>query len=208
MTKKSTKKFKRSERIKFWFFLVLSLGIIACASKSKIENTSSNDFSENIDSLTFKTTSLFAKSLNKTVPEYQIEYGKSFSVSKNGYLNHFLIYDLTDTSSYYKYDAKHEFKIQKYHLYHYFPLDIQYSFSHIAFVGESEVTIFESINCTDRGDKVDDVFAFIKTRKSILQNYDTIIGNLAQYRKFGKYYSKDMMGQLQCDCEPCLQNEY
>lgn len=89
------------------------------------------------------------------------------------------------------------------HAYHFYALWPSVSFSHIAFFEPDTTVIFEAVNCTDRGDTVDDAVAYLRTRHP--ERWSAAVETrIRAYREAGDFGLTDpIVPSLLCACEIC-----
>jgi hypothetical protein len=77
------------------------------------------------------------------------------------------------------------------HVYHFAPVDLPFSFSHIVILNNGDLRIFRAINCRGRGETLDDVVEYVtellKDRKDLAE----IITRIKDYRKYGMFFTVD-----------------
>ncbi len=145
-----------------------------------------------------RTIKQLAKILNKSVPERKTLYRTGFDITDdNGSPAGFFIYDLTDTSNR-DVTSTGCIEFMENHIYHFAPFDYALSLSHILILENGRLEIFKSINCTDRGDKLEDVIAYINQKLAKDENKDEILERIKNYRKFGRYFKMDNYSELVC----------
>lgn len=142
--------------------------------------------------------------LNSSVPEYKSITENGFSNTSEGVTIGYTVRDLTDTTNVNKRtpdDKGDGIKFIENHFYHFVPVIMPMSYSHIAYLEDGNIKVFKSINCTDIGDDFDDFIAFAKTK---LIEKEDVLENLKNYRKFGEYLVEDNYGMtVNCECNPC-----
>lgn len=135
------------------------------------------------------------KALNKSVPENV--WGK-YGVTDNGNSPAgFFIFDLTDPSNK-DITSTGCIEFKRDHIYHFAPFDFAFSLSHIAVLENGKVKIFKSINCQDRGDKLEEVIAYLNQKLANDKNKDEILERVKNYKKYGKYFKMDNYSTLVC----------
>lgn len=149
----------------------------------------------------------FADFLNHAIPEYELSKGEKFFFDKeNCLVSRTRIYDLTDGSTSNTNSNRWDFKLEKNHVYYFYALDFNYAFSHIAYIAENgTLTFFESINCMDRGDNLQDVLEFLNEVLENNLNRDEIIKRVKNYWDYYSLTSDDgILIPMKCDCSPCI----
>ena len=77
------------------------------------------------------------------------------------------------------------------------------SFSNIAFFEPDTTVIFEAVNCTDRGDTVDDAVAYLRARHPERWS-EAYEARIRGYREAGDFRLTDaIVPSLLCACEIC-----
>lgn len=144
------------------------------------------------------------KILNKSAPEYKEIVDDGFSNIDGGIPIGYSVFDLTNPSNKSKKtpeDTGEGIEFIEGHFYHFSPVIMSMSYSHIAFFSKGEMITFSSINCLDKGDSFNSVLEFIKDKPSIKKE---VINNIKNYRRFGYYHIEDNYGMsINCDCDPC-----
>ena len=142
--------------------------------------------------------------LNSSVPEYKSINEMGFSNTDEGVTIGYTIRDLTDTTNVNKRtpdDMGDGIKFVENHFYHFVPVIMSMSYSHIAYLEDGNIKVFKSINCIDKGDDFDEFIAFAKTK---LKGNNDVLKNLKNYRDFGEYLIEDNYGMtVNCKCKPC-----
>jgi hypothetical protein len=158
---------------------------IASQQKKTISNCS-----ENPDKL-YNRQKLFEKLadiLNESVPEYAKVFKQRFAV-ENERGNSFFVYDLTDPSNNPSMTACIDFKNN--HIYHFAPQEFNFSFSHILILEDGKLKVFRSIDCWNRGDKLEDVISYVSKKLENNKDKDEIIERIKNFRKYGFYFYED-----------------
>lgn len=89
------------------------------------------------------------------------------------------------------------------HAYHFYSISSPVSFSNIAFFEADSTVLFESVNCTDRGDTVDDALEYIR-RWYPSRATEAYLDRIARYRHYGHFRLTDeIVPSLLCACEIC-----
>lgn len=136
-------------------------------TNSKISDTSSRQnfqCAENPDNIYQRKVVLdkIAEMLNVSIPEFEKENGLKIKVENENFYN-FYIYDLTDISNNNE-KNKSCIKFINNHVYHIYPGDYEYSFSHIVILEDGNLKVFKSVNCKNRGDKIEDAVMYLQTK--------------------------------------------
>tara|TARA_R100000789_G_C3013937_1_gene151986 strand:+ start:389 stop:922 length:534 start_codon:yes stop_codon:yes gene_type:complete len=171
--------------------LIISLALtFSCNIKSQVESTD----------ISLKDFELI---LNESIPEYRNYNDKGFTSLNNEIPIGYFVFDLTDVSNVSKRSPEDEgesIKFYEGHYYHFAPVIMSISYSHIAYIEDDELKVFKSINCKDKGDNLLSVQMFAQNKKS---NSDVMM-RIDNYRKYGRYYIEDNYGMsVNCDCDPC-----
>lgn len=133
--------------------------------------------------------------LNKSIPENV--WGK-YGIAENGDSPAgFFIYDLTDPSNK-VINSTECIEFKNNHMYHFAPFDYAFSLSHIVILENGKLKLFKSVNCKDRGDRLEDVIAYINQRLVNDKNKAEILERVKNYRKYGKYFNMDNFSSLIC----------
>jgi hypothetical protein len=74
-----------------------------------------------------------------------------------------------------------------------------YSFSHIIILEGGNLKVFRSINCRDRGDKLEGVIEYVTLKLAGDENKHEIIDRVINYRKYGRYVRMDNFSRLACE---------
>ncbi|MBF2020329.1 MAG: hypothetical protein IGR93_09560 [Hydrococcus sp. C42_A2020_068] len=179
-------------------FLWVSIFILAFTftSNGQVRNKCSANSDKLYDRK--KTIKQLAKTLNKSIPERKDVYRTGYDVTEDGKSPAgFFIYDLTDPSNK-DITSTGCIEFEKDHIYHFAPFDYAFSLSHIAILENGKLKIFKSINCKDRGDRLEDVIAYVNQKLANDRNKDEILERVKNYRKYGKYFKMDNYSTLVC----------
>lgn len=134
--------------------------------------------------------------LNSSIPEYKKIYSAGFYVDDEGAAT-FDVYDLVDVTNIESVRAgRHCIKFINDHVYHVYPADYGFSFSHIAILENGNLKVFKSINCRGKGDTVDDVIAYLK--KKGFYDRETL-ERVQRYREYGVYTRTDNYTRVRCE---------
>ena len=183
------------------FLLFFSFSVICQVSdKKQTENNMLQKCSANSDSLynRKKVIKSLAKILSKSIPERKRTYGTGYGIteSENSPAG-FFIYDLTDTSNR-DITSTGCIEFRENHIYHFAPFDYAFSLSHIVILENGNLKVFKSINCKDRGDKLEDVIAYLNKKLANDKNKDEILERVENYKQYGKYFKMDNYSTLVC----------
>jgi hypothetical protein len=107
----------------------------------------------------------------------------------------FFVIDLTDPSNRYvstQY-AKAEGCIDfiDNHIYHFSPVDLRFAQSHIGFLKNGKLKVFESINCEYSNNNLGKTINYANERLTNDKNRDEILTRLKNYRRYGVYFTVD-----------------
>jgi hypothetical protein len=131
---------------------------------------------------------------------------KSNSYYKEFSFMGFFVYDLTDPPNFYKSErqgVKEEGCINfiNHHLYHFAPASLPSSTSHILFLEDGKLKVFEAINCPWSKDKLTDVVRYVQEKPKDDQNKENTLTRLKHYRRYGTYWTVDST-EYTCGEEP------
>jgi hypothetical protein len=130
-----------------------------------------------------------AKILNRSVPEYRHVSSRGFYVGdERG--GKFFVHDLTDPSNK-DTSLKDCIDFKNHHIYHFAPIAHHFSLSHIVILEDGKLKVFRSINCKDRGDKLEDVIGYLNQKLMNDKDKDEILDRVRNYRKYGIYVKID-----------------
>lgn len=147
--------------------------------------------SENLDKLynREKVLEQLANILNRSVPEFAEVVNKPFAV-KNERGNFFFVYDLTDPLNKSSLTTTCIDLINN-HIYHFAPIEYNFSFSHIVILEDGSLKVFKSIDCWNRGDKLENVISYVSRKLEGKTDKDKIIERIKNFRKYGMYFYED-----------------
>ncbi|MBK9214289.1 MAG: hypothetical protein IPM59_01605 [Chloracidobacterium sp.] len=112
--------------------------------------------------------------------------------------NGFFVWDLTEpTNKQASLLERVEFKNK--HIYHFAFIDLPFSFSHIAVLEDGRLKIFKSINCKGKGDRLEDVVAYVNEQLKNDKNKAEIIKRVKNYREYGSYAAFNGQSKPQCE---------
>jgi hypothetical protein len=138
----------------------------------------------------------FSGILKKSLPKDAVFYGMLHEDWEGTRLR-FFVQDLTDPNNIYS-DIKLQSKKRSscirfadQHVYHFSPFFIPFSFSHIAFLDNGELKVFKLLNCDGKGDRLQDVLAYLDEKLKNNKDRDEVISRVKDYRKFGSYFTID-----------------
>jgi hypothetical protein len=135
----------------------------------------------------------FARILEDSVPEI-----KDQLYVRDERSGRFKIHDLTnpDNNDTTNYDNCVDFING--HVYHVYPSEYIYSFSHIIILEDGKFKVFKSLNCKSRGDSIETVITYLNQKLDSETGKDEIIERVKNYRKYGSYLRICRMEVLQC----------
>lgn len=136
--------------------------------------------------------------LNTSIPEYRAKLGFGFKVENEEPVG-FGIYDLTDTSNKYL-DENDCINFIDGHVYNVFPFSHRYSLNHIIILESKVLTNFNSVNCVDRGNTIEDVSEYLD--RKISDNdpaKEVLLNQVKNYRKFGRYVRVGPLSKILCE---------
>lgn len=123
--------------------------------------------------------------LNQSIPEYPKAFKRGFyAEAEKGF--GFFVVDLTNPAN----------KQMKWtdcvdfvdgHVYHVAPFDGYYSLSHIVIPEEGHLRVFKTVNCPDRGDRIEDAISYVSAKLSNDKKRQQILNRLRNYGKYGFY---------------------
>jgi hypothetical protein len=127
--------------------------------------------------------------LNRSIPEYSEANPKGFYTDNENGIDFFVV-DLTNPSN------KNVLlgdcvDFIKGHVYHVAPPQAPYSLSHIVILEEGRLKVFRSINCPDRGDRLEDAIKYVSALLANDKKRNQIINRIRHYKRYGYYYSMD-----------------
>lgn len=123
--------------------------------------------------------------LNHSIPEYPKVKGKGFySNSENGI--GFFVVDLMNPLNK-DLTLSDCVEFINGHVYHVAPQQAAYSLSHIVILEEGKLKVFRSINCPERGDRLEDVINYVSAKLAGDKNREQVIDRVRNYRKYGFY---------------------
>lgn len=131
----------------------------------------------------------------KILLEFENTLKTSIPLYEKSYYQGFFVYDLTD--------APNNFLPERYnrpkrcinfidgHVYHFSALQLEDSFSHIAFLENGKIKIFKSINCINSQDNLSDVIEYAEKTLKNGKKKDEMLIRLKNYRRYGFYRTTD-----------------
>ena len=135
-----------------------------------------------------------AELLNREAPQFKKLYDpKGFYIEDSRPVN-FFVYDLVDPSSN-AYPATGPVKLKSEGIYHFSPVQFEFSFSHIAVIKDRKMKIFSYLNCNNSRDKIDDVLEYVTKNFS----YDeSVLDRITSYRFYGHFEKTDDHYEIEC----------
>lgn len=127
--------------------------------------------------------------LKKVIPDNEkLSSSYHFSVDcKTHEVRGFNIHDMLDTTNYIQYHTG-KFKVIPNHLYHIYAWEYSLSTSNLLYIDEEgKVTFFEAVNCSNRGNSLEEVEKFIKKTVIDEDKKNELLKVLPSYRRFGEY---------------------
>jgi hypothetical protein len=138
----------------------------------------------------------FSNILERSIPEYRKYFNNGFFANEGRAVG-FSVYDLTDPRNKQSSDDEHVYFVKN-HIYHFAPIDLPWSFSFIAVLGESDIRVFKAINCKNKGDRLEDVLQYLKVKLKNDPDKNAILTRVKNYRKHGVYASFNDISEPQC----------
>jgi len=137
------------------------------------------------------------KILNDEIPGYNFE-------SYDGVPVNYLLADLTDSLNIGKKlpnDSQGNIKFISGHFYHLVPALKSISYSFIIYLEGDEMKVFKYINCSNKGDNLDDVIRFAANKLSDNSDKVGIMNRIRNYRSSGKFPKPmDNYGDVEPNC--------
>ncbi|WP_291721948.1 hypothetical protein [Bernardetia sp.] len=163
----------------FLYFLLLSFSVIQSSNLSTKDNKTT----------TCESLQKIVSYLKETIPSNEnLPNTFHFSLDcEKGKVYGFNIHDMLDTTNYIQY-RKGRFNIVPNHLYHVYAWEYALSTSNLIYIEENgKITFFEAVNCTNRGNSLEDVEKFIKSTITDEDKKQELLKVLPSYREFGYY---------------------
>ena len=182
-----------------YILLLATLALTTSGAKSHRPHPQMASCPENRDKLYPRRATLerFANILNASIPEFGRMMGFKFEVSDGEDMG-FQVHDLTDPLNADSDDTDACIEFIDKHVYHVVPGLNDFSFSHIIILEGGKLKVFRSINCRDRGDKLEDVIRYLNLKLAGERNKDDVIGRVKDYRRYGTYVRMDNFSSLRC----------
>ncbi len=127
----------------------------------------------------------FEEILKTSVPGYE----------ESVYIAGFFVYDLNKPSN--KYistlgsQTENCINFVDNHIYHFSPINLQLSQSHIAFLKGGKVRVFESVNCEYNNDRLEEAINYASEILKNNKDRDETLSRLRNYRRYGNYRTVD-----------------
>jgi len=176
---------------------VLLLTLSACASGANEEALSSRANASRY------VLEQFAAVLNKDIPQFRDDDPRGFVVV-NGRPANFFVFNLVDTTNSFSPlrldppgtdDASRvPFILNERGVFHFAPLQLSLSYSHIAILDHGHLKVFGFVNCEGRGASLRDIIQYATQ----LGYSDAMIDRLQHYRTFGVYIQTDPQSHVVC----------
>lgn len=108
----------------------------------------------------------------------------------------FFVYDLTNPQNYYisatsSYQEFGCINFRNNHIYHFSPVELSDSKSHIGFLKDGKLKVFESVNCEHSNDNLEKAINYANETLKNDKNRDEILTRLKNYRRYGFYFTVD-----------------
>jgi len=149
----------------------------------------------------------FNSELNGSIPDFKIIIEGGFKTTDDGVPVGYTVYDLNDPNNFSKKipdDSINNIVFKEGHFYHFSPVIMSLSFSHIAYLEKGNIIIFKSVNCLDKGDSFKDVLSYANEKLKNNPKKEDIMNRLKNYRQYGDYHIEDNYGmKINCKCSPC-----
>lgn len=136
----------------------------------------------------------FAAILNRNVPEFRETIDRKGFRVVDGQPVRFFVFNLADTTNSFPRDldpakdTQLPFALNEQGIFHFAPIWLEYSISHIGVVENDQLRVFSFVNCEGRGESIRDVVEYV----SGLGSYDSaVIARVQDYRSYGFYVLYD-----------------
>jgi hypothetical protein len=192
---------------KYIIYLIFSLSIFlfSCIHSknqgNEIQHTTKvvNECPQNSDTLYDRMVILkaLADSLNVSMPDFYLQSSEDFFKASEGISLGFFVWDLVDTSNNRRYHLNHCIEFYDKHVYHFAHGGYKFSFSHIAYIENGNITVFRAVNCKNRGHEISEVIKFLEEKYKDNPQRDIILNNVRNYRHFG-YFLRGYTEELGC----------
>ncbi len=141
----------------------------------------------------------FAAILNRDIPEFREKYDPGGFAVVDGRPVNFFVFNLADTTNIFPLSspksATGPFVLNARGVYHFAPLRLEVSFSHIGVLDNGQLKVFRFLNCEGKGDSVRDVVKYLTQNGSFS---DTVIARVQNYRSYGRYFQTDPQSHVIC----------
>ncbi len=153
-----------------------------------INITSNNLIFSRFDENTCQKLNQTVSFLQRAIPNQEIYGMKPFSTNcEKNKIYGFNIHDMLDTTNYISYN-KGNFKMIKNHLYHFYSWEYSLSTNNLLYIDkEGNMTFFEAVNCSNRGNSLEEVREFISQAIVNEDSKRELLKVLPFYRDFGFY---------------------
>lgn len=138
----------------------------------------------------------FSYILNDAISGYEKFFYNGFYFERRTAIG-FFVYDLTDPNNR-QTSLDEGVRFIKNHVYHFAPIDLPWSHSFIAVLGDDDMKVFKAVNCKGKGDSLKDVIAYVSEKLKNDNNKNAVIERLKNYRKYGVYASFNGISEPQC----------
>jgi hypothetical protein len=110
-------------------------------------------------------------------------------------LRGFFIYDLSDPTNKYipaQYAQSDTcIRFINNHVYHFAPIEFDFSQSHVAVLEDGQLKVFKNINCKYSNEQLTDVIIYVKKRLKKDRNREELLTRIRNYRTYGFYMNTD-----------------
>lgn len=140
-----------------------------------------------------KLLGLFADILNHSIPGFRDVNQEGFFIDERGRTIGFFIYDLTEPTNTIPppKGTSHVFRFYSGHIYHFCPLLVDLSISHIAYLENDKLKVFRGINCPEKGDDLSIVLGYLDGKLKNNTIKMEILERVKRYRDYGYYIKID-----------------
>jgi hypothetical protein len=141
-----------------------------------------------------KLLNLICEKLNDNIKYYSIDFTNRYYVENENFCN-FFIYDLVDTLNYSPNSKKKRIIFEEKHVYHIAALNSFFKISMIMILYKGKIYFFESLNCKNSINSIQDVINFIEANPDINLN-ETIIKRIIGFKQYHLSHSIDEMSEI------------
>jgi len=144
----------------------------------------------------------FAAVLNRNIPEFRRVHDPEGFRIVDGRPVAFFVFNLADTANAYPknafdstaYSDGNPFTLNSRGVYHFAPLRLNLSFSHIGVLAKGRLKVFSFLNCEGKGDSLPDVVEYVTE-----MGFDnTVVARVRNYRAYGTYFQVDPQSYVMC----------